>query len=199
LVIAGDSPKNDVLVGISSYFSVGCSELGGVPGVNTRISAFIEWIEGSISCVGLGACTSSPTTSPSVSISPTVSVSPTLPPTVVPTPPTPQYIPGPTVNIVVSLQTDEHPKQSSLWYRNVCNGNLTILLDIINNLAPNEIKNFSVALTTGINEFVLFDFVRDGKWCCRAIEVNKIVHYKQSFSHKYTTTIHLIIHYIARN
>ena len=166
MVIAGDSPKNDVLVGIPSYFSVGCSELGGVPAVNTRISAFIEWIEGSISCVGLGACTSSPTTSPSVSISPTVSVSPTLPPTVAPTPPTPQYIPGPTVNIVVSLQTDEHPKQSSLWYRNVCNGNLTILLDIINNLAPNEMKNFSVALTTGINEFVLFDFKRDGKWCC---------------------------------
>jgi hypothetical protein len=35
-------------------------------------------------------------------------------------------------------------------------------LDIKNNLAPNKMKNFSVALMTGIYEFVLFDFHRNG-------------------------------------
>jgi secreted trypsin-like serine protease len=158
LSIAGDSPQNDVLVGITSYGFLNCSE-AGIPGVYTRVSAFVDWIEETLSCINLNTCTSSPSSTPTVSVFPTVSISPTV------APPPPQYLPGPTASIVVSLQTDEYPEDLTLWFQNVCNGNLTILLDVNSDVlvAPKEMKNFSVSLSTGIYEFVLYDIYGDGK------------------------------------
>jgi secreted trypsin-like serine protease len=155
LFIASASPENDVLVGIASYTPTLCSN-AGIPGVYTRVSAFSDWIKETLSCLDLGACTSSPTINPTVSVSPTVSISPTV------APPSPQNLPGPTADIVTALQTDDYPDDSSLWYRNVCNGNLTILLDANSGVAPNAMKNFSVALSTGTYEFILLDSVRNG-------------------------------------
>ena len=136
MVLAGDYPNDDVLVGISS-FSVGeCSE---GPSAYTRISAYVDWIEELTLCIDSNApCTSSPSNTP----------------TVAPTPPPPLFLPGPTANIMVSL-----PDTSASWYRNVCNGDVTMLLDesTINFDTAQEMRNISVALTTGIYEFVLFD------------------------------------------
>jgi hypothetical protein len=190
LVITGASPKNDVLVGLPSLFPYPCGE-EGIPDVYTRISAFVEWIEGTLSCFNSTTCTSSPSNSPRPSTSPSVSVNPSVAPTasfspaasfsptVAPTPPTPQYLPGPTANIVVSLKTDYYPEDSALWYQNVCNGDLSILFDVGELKMMNS--NTSVALSTGIYQFVLFDSYGDGKWCYQAFEVNEFLHYKQRF------------------
>jgi hypothetical protein len=148
LVITGASPKNDVLVGLTSYGYDPCGGIG-IPGVYTRISAFVEWIEGTLSCVNSNSCTSSPSFTPIVA----------------PTPPPPQYLPGPTANIVVSLKTDDDPEDSALWYQNVCNGDLTVPLDVfvLGEQDKRMDLNYPVELSTGIYQFVLFDSYGDGK------------------------------------
>ena len=81
-------------------------------------------------------------------------------------PPPAQYLSGPSANVVVSLQTDSSPWQANLWYRNVCNGNETSLLPpFSSDISQNETKNFSVALTTGIYEFILYGFDDEGTCC----------------------------------
>jgi hypothetical protein len=179
LVITGASPKNDVLVGLTSYGFFSCGE-EGIPDVYTRIRAFVDWIEATLSCVNSNSCTSSPSFSPS----------PTVTPTVAPTPPSPQYLPGPTANIVVSLKTDNYPEDSALWYQNVCNGDLSILFDVGELKMMNS--NTPVALSTGIYQFVLFDDNKNGKCCCQAFEVNKFLHYMQRFFSHHNSSHNLL-------
>jgi hypothetical protein len=176
----------------------------GIPGVYTRISAFVDWIEGTFSCVNSTTCTSSPSFSTSPTVTPTVapsnsltgrpSPSPTVTPSVAPTPPPPQYLPGPTANIVVSLKTDDYPAESAVWYQNVCNGDLTILLNVGDFGEQDKLMNSNtpVALSTGIYQFVLFDDNKNGKCCCQAFEVNKFLHYMQRFFSHHNSSHNLL-------
>jgi hypothetical protein len=82
-----------------------------------------------------------------------------------PSPPASAHnLPGPTASLDVVLVTNSFPKETSLGYRNVCNGQETTILDIHNDLAAKTQYNLPpVVLSVGIYEFFIMDAKGDGK------------------------------------
>ena len=173
LIIKGDSPEKDILVGLTSFGSLFCG-FSEEPRVSTRVSAFYDWIVATLLCDGEDSCIPSPISSPISS--PTSSPINTLGQTMIPTFtlwPTVTFpgevvtsidLPDAKVMITVNLTTDTYPEETRLHYSDLCSGEMfDIVSGLKDNLSMETTYIYSIPLSSGIYKIETYDYFWNGK------------------------------------
>ena len=164
LIIKGDGPEKDILVGLTSFGSLICGYYED-PGVSTRVSAFHDWIVATLLCEGGDSCIpspiSSPINTPGQTMTPTFTSWPTV--SLLGEVVSPVDLPGPTVMITVNLTTDSYPEETSLRYSDLCSGEMIeIVSGLKDNLSLETTFIYSITLSSGIYEIETYDYSWDG-------------------------------------